>query len=146
MELDAEIRARREAVMREHVEAENRHDPAGVARTFARPRYDVPAMGPIGQAEGATAVEALLGGLFEAFPDWHAEAGPYHHADNAVFVEVGMTGTQRGAFAGIPPTGRRMDVRVACIFEFEGDRLVGENVYFDFATVLQQLGVLLPPA
>jgi steroid delta-isomerase-like uncharacterized protein len=145
MAVDAELRARREAVIRAHVDAERRHDPAGVVASFHRPRYDVPAMGPAGQADGAEAVHDLLAGLFAAFPDWDAEVGSAHHADAAVFMEVRMTGTQQGEFAGIPPTGRRMDVRVAAIFEFEEDRLLCEKVYFDFATILQQLGALPAP-
>jgi hypothetical protein len=40
------------------------------------------------------------------------------------------------------PTGRKMDVTVACVFEFEEDRLVCEKVYFDMATVMRQLGKL----
>jgi steroid delta-isomerase-like uncharacterized protein len=146
MAAETSLRARREAVIRDHVAAENRHDPAGVAASFARPCYDVPAMGPAGQAVGAEAVQALLGGIWAAFPDWQAEPGPLHHADDAVFVEVRMAGTQQGPFAGLPPSGRRMDVRVGCLFEFEEDRLVCERVYFDFATVLQQLGALPAPA
>jgi len=35
-----------------------------------------------------------------------------------------------------------MDIRVACIFEFDDDRLMCEKVYFDFATLLRQLGKL----
>ncbi len=105
----------------------------------------MPAMGPAGQADGAQAVHDLMAGLFVAFPDWDAELGPLRHADDAVFLEVRTTGTQQGEFAGIPPTGRRMDVRVAAIFEFEEDRLVCERVYFDFATVLQQLGAMPAP-
>jgi hypothetical protein len=38
-----------------------------------------------------------------------------------------------------------MDVRGAVIFEFEEDRLLCEKVYFDFATVLQQLGAMPAP-
>jgi steroid delta-isomerase-like uncharacterized protein len=145
MAVDTDLRTRRESVIREHVEAEKCHDPAGVVASFHRPRYDVPAMGPTGQADGAQAVHDLLTGLFTAFPDWDAEVGPLQHADDAVFVEVPMTGTQQGELAGIPPTGRRMDVRVAAIFELEEDRLLCERVYFDFATVLQQLGAMPAP-
>jgi hypothetical protein len=38
-----------------------------------------------------------------------------------------------------------MDVRLAAIFEFDGDRLTREKVYFDFATILGQLGALPAP-
>lgn len=140
------LRARREAVITQHVDAENAHDPAGVVATFHTPRYDVPAMGPPGQAHGAQAVQDLIGSLFVGFPDWHAEPGPLRHVEDAVFVEVRMTGTHQGEFAGIPPTGRPIDVRVGCLFEFADDRLLCEKVYFDFATVLMQLGALPAPA
>jgi steroid delta-isomerase-like uncharacterized protein len=140
MTADSGLRARREAVIQQHVAAENRHDPAGVVATFHRPRYDVI---PLGQPnEGAESVRELLAGMFAAFPDWHADPGPLHHADDAVFVEVRMTGTHQAEWAGIPATGRPIDIRVGCLFEFEADRLVCEKVYFDFATLLRQLGVL----
>jgi steroid delta-isomerase-like uncharacterized protein len=141
-----ELHALREALIREHVAAENDHDPARTVATFGRDaRYDIPAMGPLGQLDGAEAVHGMLAGLFAAFPDFHGEPGPLHHADDAVFTEVRITGTQRDEWAGIPPSGRRIDVRIACLFEFEGDRLTCEKVYMDFATVLQQLGAMPAP-
>ena len=39
-------------------------------------------------------------------------------------------------------TGRRIEVPVAAIFEFDEDRLLCEKVYMDMATVLTQIGVL----
>lgn len=140
--IDTDLRTRRETTVKAHMDAENRHDAAGTVATFAAPRYDVPAMGDLGQAQGSQAVHDLVASLFTGFPDWHAEPGPLQHADASVFVEVRMTGTHRGEFAGIPATGRAMDVRVGCVFDFEDDRLLCERVYFDFATVLRQLGVL----
>lgn len=32
-----------------------------------------------------------------------------------------------------------MNVPVACIFEFDGDKLLCEKVYFDMATLMNQL-------
>jgi hypothetical protein len=32
-----------------------------------------------------------------------------------------------------------MNLRVACVFDFEDDRLVNETVYFDFGTLQRQL-------
>ena len=51
-----------------------------------------------------------------------------------------MTGTHRGEWAGLTPHGRRMDIQLACVFDFEGELLVNETVYFDFATLQRQLG------
>jgi hypothetical protein len=35
--------------------------------------------------------------------------------------------------------GRSFDSRLACLFEFEGDQLVCERVYMDFAEITCQL-------
>jgi predicted ester cyclase len=53
-----------------------------------------------------------------------------------------ITGPHDGEWAGIPPTGRRAEVPVAAIFEFDEDRLLCEKAYTDFAAVLTQIGVL----
>lgn len=139
----ASLRQRREATVREHIDAENRHDPDGVVATFspARASYDVPALGEAGQPTDAQAVRAMWAGLITAFPDVHIEPGPFYHGDTHVFVEIRMTGTQQADFAGIPATGRSFEARMACLYEFEQDQLVCERVYFDFAGILRQLGV-----
>lgn len=135
------LREPREAIVREHVEAENRQDIEATIATFDRPRYEV--NGEPSDGEGA--VRDLLEGLLTAFPDFHAEDRKIHHADDAVIVEARVTGTHAGPFAGIPPTGRRVDYPLAAIFEFEEDRLVCEVVYFDTVTILRQIGVLPDP-
>ena len=57
-----------------------------------------------------------------------------------MIVEARMTGTQRREWAGLTPRGGKMDVALVCVFDFDEDRLLGETVYFDFATVQRQLG------
>jgi steroid delta-isomerase-like uncharacterized protein len=133
-----DLKARREAIIRQHCDAENRHDVKGVVETFARAHYDVVPLGA--PTEGASKVEDLLGTLFAAFPDFHAEITRLHHADDAVFADVVMTGTHQGEWIGIPASGRSMSVRSACVFDFEGADLVNESVYFDHAALLNQIG------
>ena len=133
------IRVRRDAVVKAHIEAETvQHDVAAALATFHHPRYEVPAMGAV--VDGGDAVHDLLAQLLGAFPDFWLEQIAVHHADNAVIVECRFGGTHRGPWAGITATGNRMEVQAVCIFVFEGDRLVCEKVYFDHATVLRQLG------
>jgi len=140
--LQSTSRERREAVVRQHWDAENRHDPAGVVASFSADRasYDIPAFGSAGQRPDAASVRELWENMLAAFPDFHIEPGPMLHGDNHIFVEVRVTGTQRGEFAGIPPTGRSVDLRrVANLFEFEGDELVCERVYIDHSEMMRQL-------
>ncbi|OBI63244.1 ester cyclase [Mycobacterium sp. E796] len=132
------LRQRREEIIMQHAGAENRHDIEATIATFHHPRYEVN-----GQAsDGESAVRELLQGLMTALPDLHAEVGRLRHADDAVFGETVITGTHLGPWAGIPATGRRVEIPVAGIFEFDGDKLLCEKVYMDFATLLTQIGVL----
>jgi steroid delta-isomerase-like uncharacterized protein len=133
------LRARREAVVKAHIQAEAvDHNVAAALATFSRPRYDVPALG--GVVDGAAGVDGLLHALLGAYPDFWLREGTYYHSDTAVIVECVFGGTQQGEWAGIPATGRRMEVAAALFFLFEDDGLVCERVYFDHATVLRQLG------
>lgn len=45
---------------------------------------------------------------------------------------------------GIPATGKRVEVAFIVVVEFEGDKLAGERLYWDQASVLVQLGRLDP--
>lgn len=135
------LRAAREAIVLEHVAAENRHDVDATIATFHHPRYEVNGE----TSDGETAVRALLAELLTGFPDLCIDPQKVRHADDAVIGEGRMTGTHTGTFAGIPATGRSVDYQAVVIFEFDDDRLVCEKVYFDSATLLRQLGIL-PPA
>lgn len=133
------LQARREAVVDAHIEAEAiKHDAAATVATFRHPRYEVPALAAI--VDGAEAVNGLVTGLISAFPDFYLQKTALHHADDAVIVECRFGGTQRGVWAGLEPTGGKMEVQAALIFLFEDADLICEKVYFDHATVLRQLG------
>jgi carboxymethylenebutenolidase len=45
---------------------------------------------------------------------------------------------------GIPPTGKRVEVALVVVVQFDGDKMAHEHLYWDQASVLVQLG-LLPP-
>jgi steroid delta-isomerase-like uncharacterized protein len=132
------LREAREAIVLEHVAAENRHDVDATIATFHQPRYEMNGE----TSDGETAVRALLEELLTGFPDLCINPEKVHHADDAVIGEARMTGTHSGTFAGIPATGRSIDYPIVGIFEFDDDRLVCEKVYFDSAILLRQLGVL----
>ena len=135
----AELRDRREAIVREHMDSENRHDFDATIDTFGHPRYELVPTGDVYDGE------AEVGRYFEesraAFPDQRNETIALYHADDAVIVEFWLRGTHEGEMRGIPPTGRAFEVRTIALFLFEEDRLVCERVYFDIATILAQLGI-----
>ena len=61
------LRAQREAVVREHMESENRHEFDVTLRTFAHPRYELIATGEV--YDGEEAVRGYYAATRAAFPD-----------------------------------------------------------------------------
>jgi steroid delta-isomerase-like uncharacterized protein len=131
------IRARREATVRRHMEAENVHDFDTVLATFRLPRYELIATGQV--HDGEAAVRAYFRDTRSAFPDQRNELIALHHADDAVIVEFWLLGTHRGALMGIEPTGRAFRCQMTALFLFDGADLICERVYFDTSTILRQL-------
>ena len=43
---------------------------------------------------------------------------------------------------GVPPTGKRVEVAIVAVVQFEGDKIAGERIYWDQASVLAQVGLL----
>jgi steroid delta-isomerase-like uncharacterized protein len=138
-----DLMEKRAAVVRAHVDSENRHAYGETVKTFAHPRYEVVATGDV--YEGDAAVEGFLRESGVAFPDFRIEERALHHADDAVICEVEFVGTHLGAWRGLPPTGRTIRYRMCNVFVFEGDRLVCERLYFDLMTVLRQVGIARDP-
>jgi steroid delta-isomerase-like uncharacterized protein len=137
------LRTKREKLVIEHMESENRHEFDVTMETFEHPRYELIATGDVFDGE------AEVDGYFEetrtAFPDQRNELIALHHSDDAVIVEANLFGTHLGPYRGLPPTGRKFEMRFCALFLFDEDKLVCERVYFDAGTVLRQLGIAHDP-
>ena len=142
MASDPELRDRREAIVREHMESENDHDYDATLATFGHPRYEIVPTGDV--YDGEEEVRSYFENTRAAFPDQRNELIALHHADDGVIVEFMLKGTHTGPLRGIPATGKPFECRSVAFFLFEGDRLVCERAYFDAATILGQLGLIEP--
>ena len=136
-----DLRERREAIVREHMESENSHEFDVTLATFAGdPRYEIVATGEV--YDGTEDVDRYYQETRAAFPDQRNELIALHPSDDAVVAEFWLRGTHKGEFRGVPPTGKSFERRMAAFFLFEDERLVCERVYFDAATILSQLGLV----
>ncbi len=140
----AQLRSRREAVVREHMESENHHDFDTTIGTFAHPRYEIVPTGDV--YDGEAEVRGYFAETRTAFPDQRNELISLRHADDAVIVEFDLLGTHLGPLRALPPTGRSFRTRVTAFFIFDGDLIVCERVYFDQLSILRQLGVAHDPS
>ncbi|MHB8240652.1 MAG: ester cyclase [Solirubrobacteraceae bacterium] len=139
-----ELRERREAVVREHMESENHHDFDTTIATFAHPRYEIVPTGDV--YDGEQEVRRYFAETRTAFPDQRNELISLYHADDAVIVEFDLLGTHLGPLRSLPPTGKSFRTRVCAFFIFEGERIVCERVYFDQISILRQLGIAHDPS
>ena len=133
-------RPAREALVREHMDSENRHDFDATLTTFTHPHYELIATGEV--YDGEEQVRGYYARTRAAFPDQRNEIIALHHADDGVIVEFDLLGTDTGGLAGRPPTDREFRCRMVALFLFDGDLISCERVYFDSGTILRQLGLL----
>jgi len=136
---EGSLRERRLAIVREHMESENKHDFDVTMATFDHPRYEIIPTGDI--YDGPDRVAEYFATTRAAFPDQRNENTTLHVADDAVIAEFDLLGTHLGELRGIPATGRSFRCRVCAIFEFPpgSDHIICERVYFDTATIARQL-------
>jgi steroid delta-isomerase-like uncharacterized protein len=143
MAIDEALRKVREDVCVGHMTAENAHDFEKAIGFFATPRYEILATGEI--YDGADRLGDLMQENVTAFPDFHYDVESLHHADEAVVVEGTFHGTHLGIWRGLPATGRAVGFPMLIVFPFDGERMLGERIYFDLSTALRQLGVSRDP-
>jgi carboxymethylenebutenolidase len=66
--------------------------------------------------------------------------------ENALVDELVLTFTHTARMDWIlprvPPTNKKVEVDLVAVVYFRGDKICGERIYWDHATVLQQVGLL----
>ncbi|MEX2029992.1 MAG: ester cyclase [Anaerolineales bacterium] len=89
---------------------------------------------PTGQRwEGHDGARSFYGELLGAFPDVHFDLIDIVIGPQGVIEVVDMTGTHQAPWAGMPATGRRVNLRVLIHFPWDtsSGKFAGERVYFD---------------
>lgn len=80
--------------------------------------------------------------FFAGFPDIGFEILDTVADGDRVAMRFRVTGTHRGEFQGIPPTGRTMKTQGMTILHFRDGKIAERWNQFDQMGLLQQLGVL----
>lgn len=134
-----DLRRRRLDVIKEHMDTEVTKEFDRTLATFnGHPRYEII---PTGQVfDGDDEVMTYYRTTRTAFPDQRHENARFHLTDDSVIVEFDLLGTNLGEFYGLPPTGKSFRVPVVAVFAFDGDRITNERIYFDAATLVNQIG------
>lgn len=141
---DARMKARLRLV-EEHIRQENLHNLDGILATFGPDaRYDDEPWND--HRIGHDQVHLYYKDLLAASADFRIEVRDRYTTDEAVILEVTISGTHTGAWRGLPATGKSISFPLCGIFTFDQEnRLLGEKIYYDRATVFRQLGVFREP-
>jgi predicted ester cyclase len=104
---------------------------------------DLDALGEVATGETAEAARRWIGPFRESFPDFHMEVEDVIAEGDRVVGYFKCSGTHRGEWRGIAPSGRRFEgVDEIYIFRVEAGRLASAIVAVeDNLTRLRQLGL-----
>ena len=120
-----------------HSKAEDGRDLQGLIDTLAADCvYEIV---PTGQRwQGHDGARAFYTNFLGAFPDVRFELQDIVIGPQGVIEVTRMTGTHRGAWASLPPTGRSVSALVVIHFPWDPDaqKFAGERIYYNTAAFL----------
>lgn len=116
----------------------NAHDPDAVVAVFAEDAVVVD--NGVSEERGRDAIRTRVTAMLSAFPDLRLERKLLLIDEGGNADEWVLTGTHRGEYFGIAPTGRKVEVHGATFSRFGDDGLVVHDTnYIDVQGLLNQL-------
>jgi steroid delta-isomerase-like uncharacterized protein len=106
--------------------------PDAIFRVPGRPE---PLQGPSGYL-------ALIGMMRGGFPDIQWTLEETIAEGDKIAARFTMRGTHQGTFLGVPPTGRKIEVKAMNFYRLSGGQFVEEHGQPDLLGVLQQIGAM----
>ena len=138
--MDAQLQQRFDRMIDRHFRFEAADDVDGVLSTMADDvEHDVVGY-PTGPVRGKPAARGFYEGLFADLAGEKVTTLRRYYGPDFVVDESLWEGTAPGTPFGIPGQGRRLSFRLLHIFDMAPDgEIKRENVWLDFASILQQL-------
>ena len=116
---------------------------AGIAEVVAPSWVNVdPALPPMQGIEGAKQLVTLLS---NAFPNVQLNLDIVVAEGDKVATHFSFSGTQKGQFLTVPPTGKSVSVSGTGVFHIKDGKIVENRVVFDALGMMQQLGIAPVP-
>lgn len=105
------------------------------------PHY-VNRIAPFGLKSDVAGVKELFTVQAKAFPDWHITADDVIEVGNKYIVRWTLTGTRRGDYFGIKPTGKKFKMVGVDIETIVDGKIVEHDGAEDMLGLLQQIGAV----
>jgi len=100
---------------------------------------------PPGIPPGREAVKQLTTMFRSAFPDFKATIDDIVAEGDKVVIRQTWSGTHKGEFMGVPPTGKSVSFGVIDIIRIAGGKFVEHWGQMDMMGMMQQLGAIPTP-
>jgi len=97
---------------------------------------------PLGTVfNGIEGVRGFYQSIAAALPDLRIEVLSEYDVPGCSIREVVITGTHTGEFAGVKPLGNTIRIDMAAFYTFDSasGKLISEKIYYDQASVLEQM-------
>jgi hypothetical protein len=94
------------------------------------------------QTTGAEALKQVWAMLLRGLPDLHVAVEDLIAEGDKVVSRNTVTGTHRGEYRGLPPTGKSITYNEIFVFRFADGRIAEMWGVVDIFSQLQQLGVI----
>jgi steroid delta-isomerase-like uncharacterized protein len=138
----SDVIERQKDIVARHIRGENEHDWAAVYDTFVqddRAHYDVVPLGAV--FKGIEGVRGFYQSIAAALPDLKIEVLSEYDVPGCSIREVVISGTHKGEFAGVKPLGNAIRIDMAAFYTFDAAsaKLISEKIYYDQASVLEQM-------
>ncbi|MGY4745940.1 ester cyclase, partial [Streptomyces sp. ATMOS53] len=98
--------------------------------------------GPASAVQGRDQLKDSIRAMREAFPDLRTEIEDIVDDGDRPAIRWRSTGRHTGAFLGVPPTGKPVEVSGATFARFDGSTVAEEWVTFDSRQLLEALGII----
>lgn len=142
--MDAHTRARFDQMIDQHFRFELKDDVDGVLATMSDDLEHDVVGSPLGVLHGPAQARQFYEALFADLKGEKVTTLRRHYGDDFVVDESLWEGTAPGVPFGIPGHGRPLAFRLLHVFDMAPDgQIKRENVWLDFAAILQQLNAPL---
>lgn len=94
---------------------------------------------------GHEGIKDMVRRAWTTFPDYHEELEELVAEGDTVVARFTITGTQRGQWGPIPPTGKQLRFEEIVILRLVNGKVVGQRGLVDNLNALRQLGVVPTP-
>ncbi len=125
------------AIIRSLFEAENKRDLAVLDNLLAPDFVD-----HCHQLRGLESYKQFLTMIFNVFPDYHTTIEDIIAEDDKVWVRTTYTGTHKGDYQGIAPTGKKLTFSAVDIWRIVDGKVVEGTSVCYFLGFLKQLGLI----